>query len=180
MDRPPDTTWRNFRRNAKEEVQHRGHRGHRDKTGVHRKDAKSAKKKAEDGVGGVGGKWPNGQMAKWPKKDRRAGIARAPVHLPLFGHLAICPFGHLRTGAAREDREEVNHILIFREDRVVVEVDVVARGTLGSGEDVEEFDHVRVFGEDVVVVEVNGVALDSADRVNLHDPWTFAKWKVAP
>jgi hypothetical protein len=73
------------------------------KAGVHRKDAKSAKKKAEvqredakgakgkteDGVGGVGGKWPNGQMAKWPKKDRRAGITRAPVHLPLFGHLEI-------------------------------------------------------------------------------------------
>ena len=60
--------------------------------------------------------------------------------------------------AASEDVEEINDVLVFGEDVVVVEVDVVAGGAVCAGEDVEEVDDVLVFGEDVVVVEVDVVA----------------------
>ena len=61
-------------------------------------------------------------------------------------------------GAAGEDVEEVDDVLVFWEDCVVVEVDVAARCALGAGENAEEVDHVLVFGKDAVVVEVDGVA----------------------
>jgi hypothetical protein len=55
--------------------------------------------------------------------------------------------------------------LIFGEDVVVVEVDVVARGgaALAARKDSEEVDDVLLFGEDEVVVEVDGVA-EAFDR----------------
>ena len=59
---------------------------------------------------------------------------------------------------ARKHVEEINHVLVFGEDAVVVEVDVVAGCAFRAGEDVEEIDHVLVFGEDIVVVEIDVVA----------------------
>ncbi len=62
------------------------------------------------------------------------------------------------TRSARKHVEEINHVLVFGEDAVVVEVDVVAGCAFRAGEDVEEIDHVLVFGEDIVVVEIDVVA----------------------
>ena len=71
--------------------------------------------------------------------------------------------------AAGEDVEEVDDILVFGEDAVVVEVDVLAaQGSIAgsgvaAGEDIEEVDDILVFGEDAVVIEVDGVAGWRAD-----------------
>ena len=61
-------------------------------------------------------------------------------------------------GGAGEDVEEVDDVLVFGEDAVVVKVDVGAGGAYCTAENIEKVDDVLVFGEDGVVVEVDGVA----------------------
>ena len=65
---------------------------------------------------------------------------------------------HLRTLAAGEDVEVIHNILVFREDAVVVEVDIATRSAHAACQDAEEVGHILIFGEDAVVVEVDGVA----------------------
>ncbi len=63
-----------------------------------------------------------------------------------------------RTLAARQHVEEVNHILVFWEDTVVVEVDVIARCACRAREHVEEINNILIFREDFVVIEVDVIA----------------------
>jgi hypothetical protein len=67
-----------------------------------------------------------------------------------------------RTRPARQHIEEVNHILIFREDRVVIEVNVIARRAFAACKHIEEINHILIFREDLVVVEVNVIARSRA------------------
>jgi hypothetical protein len=71
----------------------------------------------------------------------------------------------LRALAAGKDVEEVNDVLVFGEDAVVVEVDVIALGARTAREHIEEVNNILIFGEDAVVVEVDVIARDDFARI---------------
>ena len=98
------------------------------------------------------------------QKKAPASPARAQSTSSLRHFITSSLSSSLRAAATSQHTEERNHIFVFGEDAVVVEVDVlaaqdnIARRGVAAGENVEEVDDVLVFGEDAVVVEVDVVA----------------------
>jgi hypothetical protein len=81
--------------------------------------------------------------------DRRRASWHADA--PHAGDIAV-----LRARAAREYVEEIDDVLVFRKDTIVVEVDARARGARLCGKRIEEVDDILIFGKDPIVVEVDG------------------------
>jgi len=79
---------------------------------------------------------------------------------------------HSRARSACEHVEVIDNVLIFREDAIVVEVDVIAhigRAARAACEDVEEVCHVLIFGEDAVVVEVDVTRIAAGPAIRHGD-----------